>query len=454
MRKREDQKMKNNFETETTEYKRSTSELRKGIISISSILNKHQQETLIFGIGPDGSIPGQDVTDKTLRNVSEAISNHITPRIYPIVKRERIGEKDCILVKFSGHEIPYFAYGRAYMRVSDQNKQLSPSELQNMILDHNREKLRWNDKMCKEASFEDIDQDKVKDFLYLAGREYDDKALEKMDLVRRGRLTNTAVMLFGKEPERFFPFASELRCAVFATDDTTVMIDMKDFRGDLLYLIDEAEKYFLKNIHIGMRIEGLRRIDVPEIDKDAFREAIINAFSHRNYWKPESVRVAVFKDRVEVRSPGLLIGGLTIEEIRKGNVSDRRNPQIADKFKDIHFVENWGTGIGKILDREPKTEFKEVGNMFITTFYRPLGEPEKGVEKGVEKLNEKQKRILEVIKRDPYISKKRMKEKLHLGKKAIDNNIAKLKQKGRLKRIGPARGGHWEIITEEEESET
>jgi predicted HTH transcriptional regulator len=65
-------------------------------------------------------------------------------------------------------------------------------------------------------------------------------------------------------------------------------------------------KNILKNIHIGMRLEGLRRVDVPEIDKEAFREAIINAFCHRDYYEYDSVNIAVFKDRVEVRSPGLL----------------------------------------------------------------------------------------------------------------------------------------------------
>jgi len=68
-------------------------------------------------------------------------------------------------------------------------------------------------------------------------------------------------------------------------------------------LIDKAEKYFLENIHIGMRVEGLRRIDIPEINKKAFREAIVNAFCHRDYWKFDSVNIAIFKDRVEIRSP-------------------------------------------------------------------------------------------------------------------------------------------------------
>ena len=77
---------------------------------------------------------------------------------------------------------------------------------------------------------------------------------------------------------------------------------MQDFEGDLFYLIEKAEGYILKNIHIGMKLEGLRRIDVPEIDKAAFREAIINAFCHRDYREFDSVNIAVFKDRIEIRA--------------------------------------------------------------------------------------------------------------------------------------------------------
>jgi ATP-dependent DNA helicase RecG len=123
-------------------------------------------------------------------------------------------------------------------------------------------------------------------------------------------LLNAAVILFGKKPQQFFPNA-KLRCAAFATTTTSLIVDRQEFEGDLFYLINKAEEYILKNIHIGMRLEGMRRIDIPEIDKDAFREAIINAFCHRDYYEHDSVNIAVFKDRLEVRSPGGLYGGLT-----------------------------------------------------------------------------------------------------------------------------------------------
>ena len=165
----------------------------------------------------------------------------------------------------------------------------------------------------------------------------------------------------------------QLRCAVFAGIKNDTIIDRHDFDGDILELIEEAQKYILKNIHIGMRIKGLYREDVPEISVEALREAIINAFCHRDYRDPDYIHIAIFKDRVEIRSPGELFVGLTIREIRKGNVSKRRNPLIADLFRRIHMVEAWGRGMPLILKNEPSAQFKMVAKLFIASLYTMAG---------------------------------------------------------------------------------
>jgi len=77
---------------------------------------------LIFGVKNSGDIVGQDVSENTLRKISKAVSDHIEPKIYPNIKKEVIKNKTCVVVDFSGNELPYFAYGRAYIRVSDENK--------------------------------------------------------------------------------------------------------------------------------------------------------------------------------------------------------------------------------------------------------------------------------------------------------------------------------------------
>ena len=83
-------------ESEILELKKSTSELKEGIISIAAILNKHQQGELYFGIKNDGTAVGQDVTEKTLREVSKTISESIEPKIYPKIKEIEIAAKKVI----------------------------------------------------------------------------------------------------------------------------------------------------------------------------------------------------------------------------------------------------------------------------------------------------------------------------------------------------------------------
>ena len=79
-------------ETETLEFKKSTGELKEGIISIGAILNKHQKGELYFGVRPDGTPIGQEISEKTLRDISQAISNHIEPQIFPEIQTVRIDE--------------------------------------------------------------------------------------------------------------------------------------------------------------------------------------------------------------------------------------------------------------------------------------------------------------------------------------------------------------------------
>ena len=120
-------------ESETLELKKSTSEIKEAIVSIVSILNKHQHGELFFGIKNHGVVIGQNVTEKTIRDVSKSIADHIEPKIYPHINRIEIDGKACIKVRFKGNDIPYFAYGRAYIRVADEDRQLSAKELEGMI---------------------------------------------------------------------------------------------------------------------------------------------------------------------------------------------------------------------------------------------------------------------------------------------------------------------------------
>jgi ATP-dependent DNA helicase RecG len=409
-------------ESETVEIKKSVAQLKESLKSISAILNKHQKGILYFGINSDGKPVKNVNSEKTLRDISQSISNNIEPKIYPEITTEKYNGIDVIKISFKGNQIPYSAEGKYYIRVADEDKLMSTEELKEIILTNKDQ--RWDSTPNPSASLKDIDSKKVREFCKKAGIKFSKTTdiLEILNLYKNNRLLNAAIILFAKNLLKFFP-NSFLTCAVFASGTTATIIDQKKFEGDLFFLMEEAEKYILQNIHIGMTIDGLYRNDVPELNLEALREAIINAFLHRDYYDPDFVSVGIFKDRVEIKNPGNLFGGLTITDITSRNISKRRNEVIADIFNRAHLGERKGRGIALILEKEPETKFEQLAGIFITTFKRKTGlipQQRGGLSGGI-------KKVYDYIVNNPGHNTKEISEAVSEPFKTVEKWIIKLR---------------------------
>lgn len=339
-------------ENEIIEFKKSTSELKEGVISIGSILNKHHGGKLYFGIRNDGKVLGQTVTAKTIRDISQAISNHIEPKIFPKIKEIVLEGKKCILVDFSGNNVPYYAYGRAYIRVGDEDRLLSAKELENIILEKNKDKLAWDKEICKEAKLNDIDQKKVK--WYLQEREKArnvskeikipiKELLTNLKCLKDGCPTNAGMLFFGKKPLNFISHAQLRLIKIKGVKIYENILDRLDCQGTLWEMLEQAEEFIRKNIRLlGFRTgKSFRREDKFDYPIKALREAIINALIHRDYFNPADVRVLVLDDRVEVISPGSFPEGVTPEKPEHRPV----NKILSNLMYDIGFIEKYGSGI-------------------------------------------------------------------------------------------------------------
>ncbi|MDR0779544.1 MAG: putative DNA binding domain-containing protein [Pseudomonadales bacterium] len=445
------------METETTELKKSLAELKQGLISLVAMLNKHGQAELWFGVAPNGKPAGLDLNEKTLRDVSQAIAAHIEPRIYPEITQQTVAGKNCLRIHAAGQQKPYFAYGRAYLRVADEDRQMCARELETLILRQNRAALRWDNEPAS-VSLQVLNEGKIRRFVETAGLPWDDShnALEKLDLLRDGQPVNAARLFFADEP-------IQLRCAVFANTTSATIIDRHDFDGDILELIEEAEKYILKNIHFGMKLDGLRRVDVPEISRTALREAIVNAFCHRDWRDPDYIHIAIYKDRVEIRNPGGLYDDLTLDDLRRGNVSRRRNPLIADLLRRIHLAEAWGRGMSLILENAPTATFREVAGLFIASFQRPtvaettleppktiletnLETPETILETSETILESTKETLLKLLHQQPQLTTQALAQATGLSAAGVKYHLAQFKRSGKLRRHGPTKNGYWEVI--------
>ena len=121
-------------ETEAIEFKKTTAELKEGIISLSSMLNKNGYGTLYFGVKDNGDVVGQQVGDRTLRDISQAIANHLKPQVIPSITLELVEERNTIKITVSGSNSPYSAYGKYYMRSADEDRELTPEQLKVLML--------------------------------------------------------------------------------------------------------------------------------------------------------------------------------------------------------------------------------------------------------------------------------------------------------------------------------
>ena len=122
-------------ESETVEFKKSTAELKEAVISIIAMLNKHGHGEVYFGIDDHSRVLGMTIGRMTIKGVTQAVVDNTEPKVYPKVETRKIDGKDCIVVEAKGNKGPYFAYGRAYMRVGESNKAMSPQELEERILE-------------------------------------------------------------------------------------------------------------------------------------------------------------------------------------------------------------------------------------------------------------------------------------------------------------------------------
>lgn len=199
------------------------------------------------------------------------------------------------------------------------------------------------------------------------------------------------------------------------------------------------------------RIEVLQRIDTYKVPLAAVRESLVNAVVHRDYSISGSdIKFAIFDDRIEITSPGALPKALDVDDILSGR-SEIRNRVIARFFKEINFIEQWGTGIGKILQacretglRDP--EFRESGLFFKVTLYknnRLENEYTTNSRNGSQKTSQK---IIECMKDNPATTIRELSLSTGLSDRGVKNHIHKLKNQGRIRRIGPDRGGRWEVV--------
>lgn len=350
-------------ESETLEFKCSTGELRSGIQALTALLN-HRGGRVVFGVEPDGRIVGQQVSDRTLEDLAAEVGQ-VEPPAFPAVERVSVGKgREVVVVTVSqGAGAPYRHRGTAYKRVGNVNRTLSSDEFNRMLMERLHAERRWENEPAEGWTVADLDGDEIVrtvDEAIRRGRVEDPgtrdpaELLRGLGLMRDGVLLRGAVALFGRESalEHRAPQCL-LRVARFRGTDRTEFIDNRQFHGNVFSLLQRAERFLRESLPVAGRVmPGLfERVDDPLYPPLALREALANAFCHRDYSiGGGSVAVAIYDDRLEVTSSGTLHFGLTPEALLRPHESLPWNPLIARVMYRRGVIEQWGRGTLKIVE--------------------------------------------------------------------------------------------------------
>lgn len=452
-------------ETEQIEYKKSTGELKEGIISIASILNKHGSGELFFGVKNNGDVIGQEISDKTLREISQEISNHIRPVIYPTVEVKRYGDREVAYVKFEGKRAPYLAYHIPRIRVADEDKVMDQDTYNDMLKERDGAKA-WELQVSKYTVADVIEKD-FQTYLKRAKEvkritfESEEPAvvLNKLELLAEDEehLLNAGAVLFCNSS------MTDVQMAKFATDVKATFTDIRrEDRGSIIGLSKICEQYIIDAMDWKADIVGLKRVETPEIPVEAVREAIINSYGHRLYGNNQCNEIDVFKDRIEIHTTGGFPKGHTPEEFLDGKKKAiRRNKLITSVLYYSDDMETFATGLKRIKDlcdnAGCKVEFRSETDDFIVIFYRNLREEWNASDDSHNSNTKKLPRdyqetdktsaekIKDMMRNNPTISATEIAKEVGLSLSGVQYHIKKMKASGELERIGADYGGRWKV---------
>jgi len=347
---------------------------------------------------------------------------------------------------------------RRFNDIPDLNSALYASLVEHLERSGELRTLPFDASACPRATMKDLPQEKIRSFLEIAKRERNyplpaestrKKALVHLNLLDDGHPTHAAILLFGREPQRFLP-TSEVKCLHFhGTEVRKPIPSYQIFKGTVFDLVDQAVDFVLSKINrsIGTREHSVQAPAEYELPKEAVTEAIVNAVTHRDYTSNASVQVMLFADRLEVWNPGELPPSLTPELLRVPHASIPRNPLLAEPLYLVRYIEKAGTGTLDMIVRcrekgLPEPDFEQRAGQFVVTIWRDWLTAE-----AIEalKLNDRQKKAINVFRQERRVTNSKYQEITGASRATAKRDLEELGRKGLLILRGAGRGAYYQV---------
>lgn len=424
------------METELIEFKKTTGELKEGVISLASMLNKNGKGTLYFGVRNDGEIFGQQIGDRTLREISQGIANAIKPQVIPTIIMELCDDKNVIRVTVEGDEKPYSAYGKYYMRSADEDREISPQQLRNLMLSVS-DSIVNIEANNQELSFEQLKMLYAGNSLTLRENTFK----QNLNLLTRDGNYNLMAAILADIN------SYSIKVAVFRGTDKTDLIRRNEYGYKcMLVAVKQVLDYMEALNDTLVDVGGSLRKESKLFDFPCFREAWLNACLHNRWSRQTPPAVYMFEDRIEVISVGGLPEGLTLEEFYEGK-SKPVNLELQQIMVQLDYIEQTGHGVPLIVSKYGKEVFDITENFITVTI--PLNKG-KVVKRDLQKkkggvLNECDKKILSWMEENSNITVNEISRQIGVGVTTVTKHIRVLREKGIIKRIGSKKNGQWII---------
>ena len=471
-------------ESEKTEFKENA-KTNTYIKTVVAFANGNGGK-IVFGVKDNREIVGVENEFEVMDGIINAISDSCYPMIVPDISLHTLENKTVILVEIEGgKKKPYYLKSKGmqkgtYIRSGATTRIIEEDYvLKELVLEG--ENKYFDQQVCHGESVSDEEIEKFCEWLEKLARKNSENDTEIRKVTRNtllswkvleeknGRIfpTNAYILLSGKEN---WGVSRKIQCGVFKGETRSIFVDKKEFEGSIIMQLEKAYQYVLEKINLGSDIVGIYRVDKYEIPPKSIREVIANAVIHRSYLEPNDIQVALYDNRLEITSPGMLLSGVNVKRMKEG-YSKLRNRAIASVFAYVNIIEKWGSGIPRIMNeireyglQEP--EFIPFENDFRVNIYRKsynttqstqgstqnrinttqdISEKEK---LDIKNLTETDKTIINTIINNPEMSQKQIADNLNWTVNKVKYYMKKFKQKNILRYEGTSQNGKWEIQEE------
>lgn len=452
-------------ESHILEFKKSTTQLKAAFETLCGFLNGHGG-TVLIGVTDGGKILGQHVSDETRQDIAKEVAK-IEPPIEISITYIPVGDgKHVIALRTESRQYPPYAFdARPFTRNQSTTSKMPQHQYEQLLVKRNHINYAWDDALASGYEIDDLDQEEIlrtikegvdQNRIGVEVLNYDiAHILSTLKLLRDGRLTNAAVVLYAKEIHGNYSNCM-IRMARFrGTDKTGDFIDNQRAQGNAFRLMAAANDFVLRHLPIASFFDPskMQRIDQPAVPALALREALANAIVHRDYTnRSASIALAIFDDRLEIWNNGKLPVQLKIDDLRKPHQSYPRNERIATVFYERGWVEGWGTGTVRMIgycqkNGTPEPDFQEdSGGLAVTfKFKEPMGRPAEVSTELSYKLTSRQHEVLNILSGGAKMTLNDISSKLTNppAPRTLRDDLAHLKSLGIIDLEGRAKTSKW-----------